>query len=130
MTTDPNDRFTPAELADLDSRAVQLVAIAHGEGSAGDVARLTANLDRQQLIGLAISCAAMVDPDKSVAELLAWMNADDPRQGWTDEELRRAHARYTRGVRDEHTVQGERIYQKISKRRQRTAPSTGLEVVA
>jgi hypothetical protein len=128
MTTDPNDRFTTAELADLDNRAVQLVAITHGEGDSGDVARLTAGLNRQQLIGLAISCAAMVDPNRSVTELLAWMNADDPREGWTDPELRRAHAGYTRGRRDEWTVQGERIYQKISKRRQRSEPAAVREL--
>lgn len=117
MTT--SHSFTAAELADLDSRAVQLVAITHGEGDAGDVARLTAGLTHQQLVGLAISCAAMVDPNRSVQDLLAWMNEDDPREGWTDGQLRRAHACYGRGLRDTTTVAGERIYQKLRKRRSR-----------
>ncbi|MCZ1075074.1 hypothetical protein [Rhodococcus sp. A5(2022)] len=72
--------FTDEALADLDARAVRLVAITHGDGDAGDVAQLTARLDRQQLIGLAISCAAMVDPAQPMSRLLAWMDPNSPAE--------------------------------------------------
>lgn len=139
MTTDRPHPLPDAVLADLDDRAVQLVAVTYGEGDAGDVASLTAALDRQQLIGLAISCAAMVDPSKPLSELLAWMTPQDPvcesttadgvARAWTEPELRRAHAAYVRGVRTPYVATGERLYQRLSKRA-RAAGASGLGVSA
>ena len=131
MTTDRESVLPEQVLADLDDRAVQLVAITPGDGDAGDVARLTAALDRRQLIALAISCAAMVDPSRPVSELLAWMDpsppvwesttADGRVQTWTEPDLRRAHAAYARGVRTPYVAEGERVYQRLSKRARATA---------
>ena len=59
---------------DIDRRAIELVGIVHGDGSDRDVLRLVRHLSPHQLIGLAISCAAMVNPDQTQTELLAWMN--------------------------------------------------------
>ena len=59
---------------DIDTRALELVGITHGEGSARDVERLVRGMNSTQLVALAISCAAMVDTNKTQTELLAWMN--------------------------------------------------------
>lgn len=87
MPTDPA-ALTHQQADDIDTRAIQLVAIAHGDGDSTEVARLTHHLDRAGLIGLAISCAAMVDPDRPVSELLAWLPT--PPADTTDERRRTA----------------------------------------
>lgn len=111
----------------IDERALELVAIAHGDGGKHDIARLTRDLDRAGLIALAVSVAALVDPDKSQAELLAWLPEPDRHeiyQGWTADELRNAHAAYSRGVRMDQIVKGEQIYQHVMyKRRTGSAAS-------
>ncbi|MHA4848782.1 hypothetical protein L1080_004440 [Rhodococcus sp. MSC1_016] len=112
--------LTPAEIHQLDSRALELVGIVHGGGGPAEVATLVRGLTPQQLTGIAISCAAMVDPDKQIGQLLEWMNRDDPSEGWTSDELKDAHTKYGRGVRTPSVVNGERIYQRLRKRNNRT----------
>ncbi|TXG90671.1 hypothetical protein DW322_11165 [Rhodococcus rhodnii] len=58
----------------VDKAALELVGIVHGEGSAPDVEKLVRGMTWHELVGLAISCAAMVDPDRPMSELLAWMD--------------------------------------------------------
>jgi hypothetical protein len=102
----------------IDELAIELVGIVRGEnGSAQDVATLTRTLDRAELIGLAISIAALVDVDKSVPQLLAWMDPPDRYEGWTADELRDAHAAFGRGVRMDQIVKGEKIYQRVMYKR-------------
>lgn len=123
MTTS-RPALTEHQIDDIDQRAIELVAIAHGDGDAGDVARLTADLDRAGLIGLAISCAALASPDRPVTALLAWLpDPHDPREGWTDDELRKAHAAYHRGDRAPRIQYGERIYQRTRKLRRTNTTS-------
>lgn len=110
---------TPDRITRLDTIAVELVGIVHGDGDVRHVARLVRDLDRTDLIGLAISCAAMVDPDRSLTELLAWMDhlaptappaVVDDESTWTPEELRQAHNSHKAGNRTARVVAGNRIY--------------------
>lgn len=43
----------------------------------------------------------------------------DQRDGWSDTELRDAHRRYMTGDRDDETCEGERVYNRMNKRRSR-----------
>ncbi|BDB58960.1 MULTISPECIES: hypothetical protein [Rhodococcus] len=107
MPTNPA-ALTPRQIDDIDKRALELVAIAHGDGDDRDVARLTAGLDRAGLIGLAISCAAMVDHNRPVSDLLAWLpTAPDPHHGW-DEQQRRAANNAHQRLRHQIASQGRR----------------------
>lgn len=109
--------LTKSQIDDIDQRALQLVSIAHGDGDTTSVDRLTRKLDRAGLIGLAISCAALVDPDRTVDELLAWLPDPGIAEGWTDEELRAAHAEHRRGNRTPRVVLGNRIYNRTRMQR-------------
>ncbi|QOH55235.1 hypothetical protein [Rhodococcus rhodochrous] len=96
MTTN-QPALTERQIDDIDKRALELVAIAHGDGDDRDVARLTAGLDRAGLIGLAISCAAMVDHNRTMSDLLAWLpTAPDPHHGWTEQQRRAANNAHQR----------------------------------
>jgi len=53
-------------------RAQRLAAIVHGDGGPDEVAQLLTGLDREALYALCVALAAMVDVDRTVAELLAW----------------------------------------------------------
>ena len=100
--------LTTRQIDDIDKRAIELVAIAHGDGDDRDVARLTAGLDRAGLIGLAISCAAMVDHNRTVTDLLAWLPVSpDPHHGWAEHERRAANAAHQR-LRHQRTTTGRR----------------------
>ncbi|HEY6014323.1 MAG TPA: hypothetical protein VIU37_09955 [Candidatus Limnocylindrales bacterium] len=72
--------MTPADLADLAESlvpvAAQLVGAVHDDGP-GEVGRILSAVDPGHLPGLAVVLAAMVDPDASAAELLAWVTWDD-----------------------------------------------------
>ncbi|MFF1531459.1 hypothetical protein [Cellulomonas sp. NPDC058312] len=116
--------LTDSEIARIDSSAYELVGIVHGEGGPEDVARIVRRMDRDHLIGLAISCAAMVDPGKPLSQLLAWMTPADPMEGWTDGELKKAHADYRRGVRTPRVTHGQSIYIRMRKRRRAAAAAT------
>lgn len=113
---------TPVDVDRIDSAAVQLVGIVHGGGSRIDVAQLVRRLDRRELIALAISVAALVDPDRPQSELLAWLPAppdDSPllAPGWTEAALQKAHADYGQGVRTERVKAGEATYKRLWKQR-------------
>lgn len=127
--TDPT-LLPPEKIDRIDARATDLVGIVHGEGNRRDVARLVRDLDRTELIGLAISCAAMVNPDQRLDDLLAWLrpitsrpaNLDD-ESGWTADQLRQAHAAFNAGDRRARVVAGNQIYNRNQMRaaRARTA---------
>lgn len=115
-------------------RATRLAYAVHTQG-AWDVAQITDPLraDTDELVALAVALAAMVDIDKTPAELLAWYDNplhvvrgtdDEPRRNprtptdtkyanhpWTDDELREAHAAHVRG-RHPKTTAGEVEYQR------------------
>ena len=60
--------------------------------------RTLESLDRDQLVALAVVLAAQVPPDKTQAELVAWL-VPYSRADWRgkdDEQVRAAHATYTR----------------------------------
>lgn len=108
------------QITDIDERALQLVAITHGDGDTNDVDRLTRNLSRTELIGLAISCAALADPDRTADELLAWLPDPGITEGWTDEELRAAHAAHRKGDRTPRVRTGHQIYKRVRMQRARS----------
>lgn len=98
-------------------RALKLIQIVREEG-AYDVAQLTDPMPREELLALAVVLAGMVDIEKSVKELLAWL---EPVGAETATELRGAHAAYKRGERDLATIVGEREYQHQRHIRRRSA---------
>ena len=116
--------LTDTEIARIDSSAYELVGIVHGDGGPEDVARIVRSMDREHLIGLAIACAAMVDADKPMSELIAWMTPDDPREGWTDEDLKKAHTDYVHGIRTPRVIRGQSIYIRMRKRHRAAATAT------
>lgn len=118
MSSDPSP-LTRKQITDIDERALTLVAITHGDGDTNDVDHLTRNLTRTELIGLAISCAALADPDRTVDELLAWLPDPGITEGWTDTELRAAHAARRRGDKSPRVMEGSRIYNRIRMQRSR-----------
>lgn len=114
---------TPVDVDRIDSAALQLVGIVHGGGSRIDVAQLVRRLDRRDLIALAISVAALVDPERPPSELLAWLPAppeDSPlvAPGWTEAALQKAHSDYGNGDRTDRVKAGEATYRRLWKRRQ------------
>lgn len=113
---------TPRELADLAESlvpvAARLVGAVHDDG-VGDVGRVLAGVDPAHMPALAVVLAAMVDPDLSATDLLAWVTWDDepraPRETlfgvasdraepqpaahpeeWTDEECKELAGAYRR----------------------------------
>lgn len=112
-------------------RAARLVAAVHFDG-AYDVAQITDGLDRDELVALAVVLAAMVDPEQSPADLLAWAEppvSDDANAvyaGWRVADLRRAHAQRVKGLTDEWTVTGERLYQQRHARLRKARRHAGL----
>lgn len=119
MSSDPSV-LTRKQITDIDERALELVAITHGEGSTADVDRLTRSLGRAELIGLAISCAALADPDRTLDELLAWLPDPGITEGWTDAELRAAHAAFRKGDRTPQVRLGHQIYNRVRMQRARS----------
>lgn len=115
MTT--TEQLDETSIERLDQLALHLVGIVHGDGEQREVATLTRSLTREQLIGLAISCAAMVDPGKSVDQLLEWLDPaanhyiDGTR--YTDSQIRDAHAAFAGGDRRDKIVRIEKAYQKL-----------------
>ncbi len=73
------DELTNPDLDRLDQRALQITAVVHGEGSVADIAQLTRDLDRRDLIAVVISLAALVDIDRTPPEILDWMDRAAPR---------------------------------------------------
>lgn len=73
--------MTPDQLGDLAERMVfkgaRLAAIVHGDGGVWDVDNLIGALDLHELRALAVVCAAMVDPDTTVADALAHITWDE-----------------------------------------------------
>ncbi|MDG3012476.1 hypothetical protein G4X40_20255 [Rhodococcus sp. D2-41] len=116
MIPDPDPPIDDDRIARIDQTAVALVGAVRDRDPA-EVRQLVAGLDPVDLAALAISLAAMVDPDRTVGQLLDWIEPDHPHD---EDELRLAHAAYARGDRDSWTVRGERTYQRNRKRRHRT----------
>lgn len=97
--------------------------------SVHDVADVVAGLVHDELVALAVACAAMVDIERPASDLLTWLDRPAPQRGsrrhpfflpsayrcqgdvWQADDLRTAHAAWTAGDRDEWTREGERIYQ-------------------
>lgn len=99
----------PDRLADISvTRAATLACMVREEGVA-TIGAFLDRLDRQALYGLAVAAAAMVPVDQSASDLLAWVTWDDCN--WTPENVRACHAAHNRGLRDDLTVAGERVYQ-------------------
>lgn len=110
-----------ATIDKIDDRAIELVGVVR-DGAKHDVARLTRDLDRTQLIALAVSVAALVDPEKPPSDLLAWLPTPPGERheiypGWTIDELRAAHAAHGRGVRMDRIIAGEQLYQRAMYKR-------------
>lgn len=124
--------------ADLRPReAAHMVRVA--QRSLEDAAALTAGWTRRQLIDVCLTLALGAQdrgtdqpmrPVRAVAPLqerparphaLAYIGPryDVAEAAWTDQELRDAHAAWGRGERDLWAEQGERLYQRITHRRQR-----------
>jgi hypothetical protein len=72
--------MTPDELGDVAESLVpvacRLVGAVHDDGPA-DVARALADVPPDRMPALAVVLAAMVNPDRSPADLLAWVTWDD-----------------------------------------------------
>lgn len=97
--------------------------------SVAEVDAVVANLDRDELVALAVACAAMVDVERPASDLLTWLDRPAPQRGsarhpfflpegyrfqqdaWTEADLRTAHAAWKAGDRDQWTYEGERVYQ-------------------
>lgn len=117
-------------LAEAAVRRGQRLACAVRDDGAWEVARITDDLSRVELVALAVALAAMVPIDRPVSWLLAWLDDPSganlpegqrfPALNWTPESLRMAHAAYFRGERDLWTVEGERTYQRARGRRRRS----------
>lgn len=116
MTT--TEQLDPTVIERLDQLALRLVGIVHGDGEARDIVNMTRALTREQIIGLAISCAAMVDPDKSLDELLEWLDPSTVHfidgYRWTESQIREAHAAYVGGDRRQKIQRGEKAYHRLN----------------
>lgn len=76
--------LTPAERGDLVERmlpvAAGLVCIVHGDGDHRDVAAQLDPLDRAEFVGLIVALASLADPDRPLAEALAYVTWDEHGQ--------------------------------------------------
>jgi hypothetical protein len=72
---------TPTERADLAERllpvASKLACIVHGDGNQHDIAHHTRRLNREELIGLTVVLAAMVNPDERLEDALGYVTWDE-----------------------------------------------------
>jgi len=113
-------------LAEAAVQRGQRLACAIRDDGAWEVARITDPLSRVELVALCVALAAMVPLDRSVADLLAWL--DDaplpvgqrfPDLAWSPDSLRMAHAAWSRGERDMWAGEGERLYQRARHQRRK-----------
>jgi hypothetical protein len=125
-------RATERRRADLAERmvpvAAQLVGAVHDDGP-DEVAAILRKIRPQQYDALAVVLAAMVDPELTPAELLAWVQWDEPEPGYrprpgnrralfhVPDEVREGHAAFGRakahGEDPEPFRELEREYQRI-----------------
>ena len=125
-----------AELADAAVLHAQRLACAVRDDGAWEVARITDGLSRDELVALAVVLAAMVPLDRSVADLLAWINDPLPAGQrfpdlrWSPEALRLAHASWNRGERDPWSTEGERLYQQAAHERKKARKAVDNPSVA
>ena len=114
-------------LAEVAVGRAQRLACAIRDDGAWEVARITDDLSRDELVALAVVLAAMVPLDRSVADLLAWVQQPLPAGQrfpdlrWSPEALRLAHASWNRGERDPWSTEGERLYQQARHERRKAA---------
>lgn len=112
--TGPMDRLADRSVA----RGAQLACMVRDEGREA-IGEFLDGLDVQDLYGLAVALAAMVPIDRPASDLLEWIDWADESM-WSQHNLRAAHAAYSRGIRDDFTITGERVYQRHAGRRRRT----------
>lgn len=99
----------------IDVVAPKFVDAVYFSGTA-DIEALVSGMAREHLIGLAISISTLAEPSEPVKPLLSLV---DPTEGWSIPALRVAHADFQAGDRRKKAREGERIYQRISKRQSR-----------
>ena len=118
-------------LAEAAVKRGQRLACAVRDDGAWEVARITDDLSRDELVALCVALAAMVPIDQPASRLLAWVN--DPAQPrdhphefdedrlpeghrfpdlvWSNDSLELAHRTYTGGEHNAWSVEGERLWQ-------------------
>lgn len=73
--------LTATERGDLAQRmlpvAARITAIVHGDGDAKDIAHALDPLDRIELVAVIVGLGALADPDRTVAEALAFVTWDE-----------------------------------------------------
>lgn len=115
-------------------RAQRLACVVHGDGGPKEVAALLEPLGRDDLYALAVTLAALVDIDRSVAELLAWYTGSTRQERDFNLAPHGTHAAYTRHKsRGEEPcwdcVEGQRAYDRDRARRRRAAARPILKAV-
>ncbi len=79
-----------------------------------EVAAVLAQVEPGDMPALAVVLAAMVPVDRTVRQLLGWLDGpgEPTWREWDDRLLAHCHARHLAGLRDELTETGERFYQR------------------
>lgn len=120
--------MTPDPAGDLTARMVrpagQLAWLVHGGGGQKDVTDLLESYATRELEALCVVLAAMVDPDKTTNELLAWTEQAPTEAPARPLEPHGTHAAFNRhrsnGTQPCPTCrEGERTYQRLRARRAR-----------
>lgn len=110
----------------LTQAAIELALTVHDEDRDAIAARL-AGIKPADIPGVLVCLAALVDVDRPVTDLLAWVTWDEdgkptqPRRRKIDvpARVRRGHAAYVRGERTPKIIEDERTYQRQRARRRR-----------
>lgn len=105
------------DLAHLHPTTAALVCAVHDHDVAAVHTMLT-TLPPDQLYGIVVLLAALTPEDRTIRQMLADGGIERTREGvpvnaadWSTEELRDAHAAWTRKIRTPWTDAGEREYQ-------------------
>jgi hypothetical protein len=74
--------MTPEERGNLAERllphAAHLICLVHGDGGPRDIQQALARLTAEEAAALPVILAALADPDRQLAEALAWVTWDEP----------------------------------------------------
>ena len=113
--------------------ALDLATVVHDE-SRDAIHATVAGIEPEDRDALLVVLAALVDVDRPVADLLAWVTWDEHGAPITSAHrntvdvparVRRHHAAYARGERAPIIVEDERTYQRQRKRAQRAVDVSG-----